>query len=56
MQWDWLNLIGIIPRIHRVQIRMMELSGFAQLWPIESLGEDLNRHGLVKITIDGEER
>ena len=29
-QWDWLNLIGIIPRIHRVQIRMMELSSFAQ--------------------------
>ena len=29
-QWDWLNLIGIIPRIHRVQIKMMELSSFAQ--------------------------
>jgi len=29
-EWDWLDLIGIVPRIHRVQIRMMELSSFAQ--------------------------
>ena len=27
---DRLDLIGIVPRIHRVQIRMMKLSSFAQ--------------------------